>query len=523
MKLSLLLLSLVLASVHGQLPLASQSPLGLPPFAFHTTSASRAATPDPPIPNCPFHPVPEALSASSLPDGIKTAMNEALELLKTSILNKENLPGIAYSVTYEGKTLGIGGLGVKDKTKPGIPDADTIFRIGSVSKVFATLVLYQLFDRGMVKSLDDDITNYCPDFKMQTEYNTTLRQLASQLSGLPREAPCESSNITNFCDTTTKAVLTSLHSQRTLFPPWTRPSYSNLAYALLGHCLVEHLYPTMTYEEYVQKNILGPLNMTSTGFNITAAVKARMAVGYNVDGSVAPLSDLGWIGPAGQMYSTLNDLNKFTVFFLDGNPSILSPSVRQQMLLPVFINRDQKTGFGTPWEVLFESNYTILTKGGNVLGYSALFSFVPELKLGVSVLMSGAADEFKVGQIGYNLFIPAFVEALTKLQQPFPYPPTPSIYEGTYSLGLPNVPNITIATYDKQLVVNILGTGYYLAYRDKLLLQIEFDDSLLPCLNEQLLATKGEWLYFDPVNGKGVSPKFTIPGVFTGITFTRVA
>ena len=119
-------------------------------------------------------------------------------------------PGVAYGLTYEGKPLGVGGMGLKDKTKTGVPDADTIFRIGSVSKVFAvsirsachqillnynyvcdilnwlfysqTLVLYQLFDKGMVKSLDDDITNYCPDFKMQTQYNTTLRQLASQVS-----------------------------------------------------------------------------------------------------------------------------------------------------------------------------------------------------------------------------------------------------------------------------------------------------------------------------------------------------
>ena len=44
---------------------------------------------------------------------------------------------------------------------------------------------------------------------------------------------------------------------------------SNLAYGLLGHCLVEHLFPGMTYEEYVMKNIIQPLNLTNTGFNIT--------------------------------------------------------------------------------------------------------------------------------------------------------------------------------------------------------------------------------------------------------------
>ena len=50
----------------------------------------------------------------------------------------------------------------------------------------------------------------------------------------------------------------------------------------------------------------------------------------------------------------------------------------------VFVNPDKDTGFGTPWEVLYEGNYTIRTKGGNVDGYSALFSFIPQLHLGKS-------------------------------------------------------------------------------------------------------------------------------------------
>lgn len=58
----------------------------------------------------------------------------------------------------------------------------------------------------------------------------------------------------------------------------------------------------------------------------------------------------------------------------------------------VYVNRDKLTGFGTPWEIVFDSNYTILTKGGNVMGYSALFAYVPELQLGKDSLdCTGAA------------------------------------------------------------------------------------------------------------------------------------
>lgn len=51
-------------------------------------------------------------------------------------------------------------------------------------------------------------------------------------------------------------------------------------------------------------------------------------------------------------------------------------------MLTDYINPDSLTGFGTPWEILFKGNYTIRTKGGNIDGYSALFSFIPELHLG---------------------------------------------------------------------------------------------------------------------------------------------
>ena len=112
------------------------------------------------------------------------------------------------------------------------------------------------------------------------------------MSGLPREAPCKepaSSDALNICPLTTQQILDRLKDEAYIFPPWTVPSYrynrdhaclrlfcsctyvpclyssSNLAFALLGWCLVEHVFPEITYEEYVIKNILQPLGMTSTG------------------------------------------------------------------------------------------------------------------------------------------------------------------------------------------------------------------------------------------------------------------
>jgi CubicO group peptidase (beta-lactamase class C family) len=76
----------------------------------------------------------------------------------------------------------------------------------------------------------------------------------------------------------------------------------NLTDITSGRILAEFI--EQEFEDYVQSNILDPLGMTNTGFTFTEEVQSKMAVGYNADGSVADLIDLGWVGPAGQMYSS---------------------------------------------------------------------------------------------------------------------------------------------------------------------------------------------------------------------------
>lgn len=105
--------------------------------------------------------------------------------------------------------------------------------------------------------------------------------MASQFSGLPREGPC--GNVTkdlNICPLTTDEILEKLSSQYVLFPPWIKPSYryiscynadyicyySNLAYALLGRLLVGYYNKSTTYEDYIENNILKPLQLSDTGF-----------------------------------------------------------------------------------------------------------------------------------------------------------------------------------------------------------------------------------------------------------------
>lgn len=94
--------------------------------------------------------------------------------------------------------------------------------------------------------------------------------------------------------------------------------------------------------------------MANTGFN-TTKVAHKMAVGYNADGTVADLVNIGWSAPAGQMYSSVRDLLNLTNTLSSYQDGFLSQASQGELQAPVFFNGDGQTLFGTPWEARFTS------------------------------------------------------------------------------------------------------------------------------------------------------------------------
>jgi CubicO group peptidase (beta-lactamase class C family) len=489
-------------------------------------------------------PIPVALP-TQLPSNITKAFND-LESLMNSRVNSTTVPGIAAGLVYRDKVLWSKGVGtiVKGKTSP--PTTTTVFRIGSVSKVFATLVVYQLFERRLLHSLDDPLVKYYPTFtiKSLTNENITIRQMLAQMSGLPREAPCGPDSISgsNVCSTTTETIIQHLSDMHVIRPPWTRPSYSNLAYSLLGRILVEKVfYPGTTYEQYVRDYILMPLGMKNTGFEFTDDVIKSMATGYNVDGSSAVLADLGWNRPCGQMYSTVADLNTFSQFFYEAynfsyyplainsiwHPGgktkvpfaeVLSAQNRRMMGQPVFWNPDGLTQFGTPFEIRTQSHYSIRRKGGNIVGFSAAFTYIPELQLGLNVLFSGLTDEFSFVNQAYDILIPAFYQTLVNmLPKAPPSPPSTSSYVGTYA---GSGQTAIIKDYQSSLVITVNGLNVYLAYISEGVFRIYLPYQLVPCMQGELLAYTGEWVYFSNLQNN-MYQTMTVPGFRYNIQLTR--
>lgn len=339
-----------------------------------------------------------------LPDQVQRYLLQA-EYVLNSYHGIEGLMGMAGNVVYRDKVVWSQNYGLKDKKKPGEgPDQDTVFRVASISKIFTALFVFKLLEQGRINCIDDAFELYEPRFQVQNPFNQqkiTIRQILSHTSGLPREVPCGAAysySTTHICPVNTTYVLQQLRNTELKSPPGKQPHYSNLGYALISRVLAEK-FANNDYEGWVQTNILIPLGMRNSGFNLER-MSSNKALGY-FDNREAPLVNWDWAAPAIQAYSTVNDLYKLMTMLFDlSSTRILKRALIQQLMKPDFMYPDGKTVFGTGWEITDVGTFSIIMKTGVMPGYSAGFAFVPEFKLGAIILVSGR--EF-AGQAAFSV------------------------------------------------------------------------------------------------------------------------
>ncbi|KAK7912526.1 hypothetical protein WMY93_012737 [Mugilogobius chulae] len=347
---------------------------------------------------CPRFPEPVPLE-HPIPS-LKDALEKVDVMLRQST-NSVSLPSLSAIVVLNDTVLWTGNFGKKNISDPlsGLPNEYTVYRIASLSKIFPTLMLYKLWEDGKIASLDDPLEKYVDNFTIKNPLgrsrdselkhitdglifldsgevqirstSVTLRRMASQLSGLPRRLRATSL----LWKGRTQTAINLLQDDVLVADPGTKCHYSNLAFSLLAHVMAERIVG-VDYQRWVLDNILDRLGMEDTGFDVTPGVYNQMAVGVYANGKPAPLYDLGWYRPSGQMYSTAADLAKLAMMLLGAyHRKLLEPDSLKIMLTPLF--RCEKDYFanrtGTPWEVNELMGYEVLRKDGDLDGFSATF------------------------------------------------------------------------------------------------------------------------------------------------------
>lgn len=339
----------------------------------------------------------------SLPDRITAAVAE------------DRLVSVSMAVVLDRDIVFCQAFGHADLKQQRLATPKTIYPMGSITKVFTATMLARLWEQGIV-NLEDPVQEYVPEYQPHSPFvgtlPTTLRQLATHTSGLPRDAP-----VNFWCDYTgflwlitggqtqmtfyvdCDSLLLSLDDLTLVNPPEVYAHYSNLNIQILGLALERAC--GQPFAGYMEEEILGPLGMTDTGFTLDTEQRKRLATGYvctgpTIEPVVAPEYDLGCAIYSGGLFATVEDLARFvsSQWMEDqgaGNP-ILESGTLQRMRTPQAIHRvGVHTCYGLGWGVVRIGAHDAIEHNGALLGYHAHVSAVPSLRLGI-VAMSNTKN-----------------------------------------------------------------------------------------------------------------------------------
>lgn len=314
------------------------------------------------------------------------------------------------------------------------PDGDTVFEIGSVTKVFTSLLLADMVERGEVK-LSDPVGKFLPaEVKVPNRNGKeiTLLDLSMQVSGLPRlPTNMKPADINNPYVDYDPAKLYEFLSHYTLPRDiGEKYEYSNVGVGLLGHALARRA--GVTYEELVARRILKPSGMNSTSATLSAGQNKHLAQGYNAGLEPVSLWDQDVLAGAGALRSTANDMLKFLSANLELTDSPLRAAMRRMRASSRPTGQpDVEIAMG--WHIRNGHGKAIVWHNGATAGYWTFAGFDPASKTAVIVLCNTFHN---IDDIGLHLLeagYPLQKAATPRTEIPLD-PTTLETYVGRYEL-----------------------------------------------------------------------------------------
>ena len=309
-------------------------------------------------------------------------------------MEHKRIPALALAITDGDRIVWARGFG---EAQPGVPtDAETLFRVGSVSKLFTDVAVVARHAAGEL-DLDAEVSEVLPGFapaEVPEEGGVTLRRLMAHRAGLVREPPV--GHYFDDTDPTLAATVESLNGVPLVFPPGLRQKYSNAGIAVVGRVL-EHT-AGKPFADAVTEEVLSPLGLESSSFSVASAPAERLAQAamWSYDGREFPAPDfpLG-MAPAGSMVTSVRDLGRFITLMGGGElPGVLDGESLAEMWrvqFPEGPDDPDPTGFGLGFNrgrleaenaAGETTSYAVVGHGGAIYGYSTELAFLPEAGLG---------------------------------------------------------------------------------------------------------------------------------------------
>lgn len=323
------------------------------------------------------------------PDGRYAEVASRLSAFIEHEMRDKGIRAISIALVDDQRVVWSRGFGMADSATGRRATAQTVYRVGSVSKLFTDIAVMQLVERGQV-DLDAPAARYVPELGSVGE-RVTLRQLMSHYAGIVREPP-----VGHYFDDTSPslvATVASVAGSRAVYPPGTRQKYSNAAIGAVGLALQR--LAGMPFSRALQQRVLDSLGMTQTSFEPRGDLVSAMARGEmwtrHERSFDAPNFQLG-MSPAGSMYTTMPELGRFmSALFARGQGSrgrVLKPETLESMWVPQFALRGARSGGGLGFFVGTLDGARLISHGGAIYGFATELAALPDEKLGIVVSAS---------------------------------------------------------------------------------------------------------------------------------------
>ncbi len=323
-----------------------------------------------------------------------------LEDFMAQAMRDWDVPGAAVAVVKGGRTVYARGFGLRDVEKKLPVTPDTVFAIGSCTKAFTAAALCLLADQGAV-DLDAPVRDAMPAFRLFDDYATahvTPRDMLLHRTGLPRyDALLELRP-----DLARQGLVDALRHLRPNKELRAGFEYSNLMYVAAGR-LVE-VVSGMSWEDFVAGRFFAPLGMASACFD---PEKVRQSPDHALPYAARrgrtveiPMRDITPFGPAGSINASAADMARWLAFQLGHGPTdapVLSKAALTRMHTPQIITPSGEPnpeipfgGYGLGWGVTAYRGHLLVLHDGEIDGFKALASIMPDDDLGVAVLTNRA-------------------------------------------------------------------------------------------------------------------------------------
>ncbi|MDJ0574225.1 MAG: serine hydrolase domain-containing protein [Xenococcaceae cyanobacterium MO_234.B1] len=353
-------------------------------------------------------------------------------------MDKLHIPGVTFSLVQNGELFFAKGYGYADLEQqiPVIADC-TLFRVGSISKLFTATAIMQLVEKELL-DLDDDVNKYLQNFQIENNYPqpVTIANLLTHTAGFHKRFI--GMQALSASDVIPLGEYLKVRMPALVLPPGEAMTYSNHGYALAGY-LVE-LVAGIPFSQYIDDNILQPLAMHRSSFDLPPHLAPDLSLSYRYrkkqkNHQALPFDHLQ-TSPAGALSATATDMANFAIAHLQHgkfkSQRILATTTAQQMQQQQFTHAPCLPGIGWGFIEFFANKQRAIGHGGGISGFRSFLYLLPSHNLGFFVSDNGG------GNISREL-IKQFLERYFSVDKnPVSCQPSPEkrqrlkLYQGSY-------------------------------------------------------------------------------------------